>query len=92
MEPDDVGRFVADMAQDMERGVVATIYLRLRALLGSVEAQFVMGRTLMYGSGLPSPDSRHARMWLTRAAARGHARAQHYLEILDHNEPRLPRN
>ena len=91
MERDEVGRFAAEMAEDMERGVLATLWLRLRALLGSAEAEFVMGRTLLYGSGLPSPNRQHARAWLTRAATRGHARARHYLKVLDHNEPHLPR-
>ena len=88
MQDDEYG-VRRETLEDMRRGVIATVWLRLRAALGSVEAQFVIGRTLMFGSHcqpFPCPDYGRARTWLIRAAGRGHARALFYLEILDELE------
>ena len=85
-EIDELRRFAAEIHVDTNRGAIATLWLRLRASLGRAEAQFLMGRTLMYGSGLAHPDTGRARTWLIRAVSQGHERALHYLNMLDRNE------
>lgn len=83
VDNDDVARFCAEIEEDESHGVIATIRLRWRANRGDVEAQYVIGRTLMYGSGVAKIDIPAARTWLTLAATAGHVRAAHYLEILN---------
>lgn len=81
MTPDDDSTILG-IAEDQRRGVFATLALRLRARRGDPEAQYVMGRTLMYGSGLPAPDSHAALYWLKRAVAGGHLGAVRLIEII----------
>lgn len=85
MDDQRTSEFFAAICEDQNRSVLATIWLRLLAMLGDVKAQFVIGRTLMYGSGLSRPDPDRARTWLLRAARRGHPEAAQYLEILTQN-------
>lgn len=77
---------IQGIAEDQRRGVFATLVLRLRAWRGDPEAQYVVGRTLMYGSGLPAPDDAAALHWLMRAAAGGHPGAARLIEIIERNE------
>ena len=76
--------FVAALLEDQNRGVLATLWLRLTAQLGSADAQVAIGRTLMYGSGVPA-DNEAAAKWLRRAALSGHPHAGRYLEIIANN-------
>ena len=82
--------FIAALLEDEGRGLLATLWLRLRAQLGDADAQVVVGRTLMYGSGVPA-DNEAAAKWLRLAAAKGHPDAQRYLKIIAENAPRLER-
>ena len=79
---------LAGIAEDQRRGVLATIRLRIRASAGDSRAQFVLGRTLMYGSGLPAPDDERAHYWLIRALAGGHPGAARLLEIIERDDSR----
>ena len=71
---DDVARFCAEIEEDESRGVIATIRLRWRANRGDVEAQYVIGRTLMYGSGV-AKDRHPCGANMAHARSDGRARA-----------------
>lgn len=74
--------FFAAVLADRNRGLLRTMWLRLLAQLGNVDAQVIIGRTLMYGSGLKRPDPLAAAKWLRMAAERGHPEAAKHLETL----------
>ena len=81
--------FIRGILEDQNRGALATILLRIRASMGDPTAQYLIGRTLMYGSGLPEPNDEHAHYWLMRALSNGHPDAARLLEIIAKNRSQL---
>jgi TPR repeat protein len=49
---------------------------------GHLDAQYTVGYMYFYGHGLPR-NLKEANRWITTAAARGHAKAQEALQMMD---------
>jgi len=62
-------------------GDAAAIFLPL-AQQGNVDAQYTLGYMYHYGYGVPR-NKREALRWLSVAAARGHAKAQQALALIN---------
>lgn len=62
------------------------IYSEL-ANAGNAEAQALKGEMLWHGDGQPA-DSQEAKIWISKAAAQGHLKAQKFLEMLVEREKR----
>jgi len=62
------------------------IYSEL-ANAGNAEAQALKGEMLWHGDGQPA-DTQEAKIWISKAAAQGHLKAQKFLEMLVEREKR----